>query len=379
MIPIMKIETIAVHSGRTADVSTGAVKSPIHLSTTFERDPDGEYSRGFSYSREGNPNRTALETCLTELEGGAAAVSFSSGMAAAQAVLQTLSAGCHVLLHHDLYFGLRHLLQDVLRRWMLQHTFVDMTRLDAVRAAIQPNTRLLWLETPSNPMLDVIDIEAIAALAGSVEATLICENTFATPILQRPLQLGAVAVVHSLTKYLSGHSDVTGGAVVCRSADPLLHQLRTIQQTAGAVLAPFDCWLTLRGIETLPLRVRQQCANAARIAEFLESQPGIRACHYPGLKSHPGHAVAARQMSAFGAMLSFEVRGGRPEAMAVANRLKLITRATSLGGTHTLIEHRASIEGPETRAPQSLLRLSVGIENVEDLVEDLAQALQALR
>jgi cystathionine gamma-synthase len=375
---MMRPETLAVHAGRAIDGSTGAVKMPIHLSTTFERDAGGGYPRGFSYSREGNPNRLALETCLAELEGGAAAIAFSSGMAATQAVLQTLSAGCHVLLHHDLYFGLRHLLKDILRRWMLQHTFVDMTNLDAVRAAIRPNTRMLWLETPSNPLLDVIDIEAIASVAASAEAVLICENTFATPILQRPLQRGAIAVVHSLTKYLSGHSDVTGGAVVCRTTDALLQELRRIQEVGGAVPSPFDCWLTLRGIETLALRIRQQCESAARIAEFLKSHPRVRACHYPGLKSHAGHEIAAKQMNAFGGMLSFEVDGERPEAMAVANRLKLITRATSLGGTHTLIEHRASIEGPETRAPESLLRLSVGIEHVEDLLEDLEQALHAL-
>jgi cystathionine gamma-synthase len=372
------IETTAIHAGRTIDPATGAVVQPLFTSTTFERDAGGEFSRGYSYIRDNNPNRAALEACLAALEGGEAAVAVSSGMAAAYAVLQALSPGDHVVLHRDMYYGVRELVMGPFARWGLTHTAVDMRVPDEVRRACGPKTRLLWLETPTNPLIEVVPISPVAEVAREVGALLACENTFATPVLQRPLDLGADLVVHSLTKYLSGHSDSMGGAVVLKREDGFGQRVREFQQTGGAVLAPFDCWLTLRGIETLPVRMRTHCDNARRVAEFLSGHPKVAAVHYPGLTTDPGHAAAVKQMRDFGGMLSFEVRGGRAEAFAMAARLKVITRATSLGGTHSLIEHRASIEGAHTRAPESLLRLSVGLEAADDLIADLEQALHAI-
>ena len=371
------IETAAVHAGRKPDPATGAVTQAISTSTTFERDRDGEFSRGYTYVRDNNPNRGALEDCLCALEGGAEAVAFSSGMAAAYAVFQALSPGDHVILHRDMYYGVRELIHGVFARWGLTHTVVDMRDSVQVRQSCRPQTRLLWLETPTNPLIEVVAIAPMAQVAREVGALLLCENTFATPALQRPLELGADLVVHSLTKYLSGHSDSMGGTVVVKQRGEFSQRLREFQQTGGAVLAPFDCWLTLRGIETLPVRMRAHCENARRVAEFLSGHEKVGAVHFPGLAADPGHEAAAKQMRDFGGMLSFEIRGGRAEAFAVAARLKVITRATSLGGTHSLIEHRASIEGPQTRAPESLLRLSVGLEDADDLVADLEQALQA--
>ena len=371
------IETAAVHAGRKPDPTTGAVTQPISTSTTYERDRDGEFSRGYTYVRDNNPNRSALEDCLSALEGGAEAVAFSSGMAAAYAVFQALSPGDHVVLHRDMYYGVRELVQGVFARWGLTHTVADMRDSAQVRQACRPQTRLLWLETPTNPLIEVVAIAPMAQVASEVGALLLCENTFATPALQRPLELGADLVVHSLTKYLSGHSDSMGGAVVMKHNGDFGQRLREFQQTGGAVLSPFDCWLTLRGIETLPVRMRVHCQNARRVAEFLDGHDKVKVVHYPGLATDPGHEAAAQQMRDFGGMLSFEILGGRAEAFAVAARLKVITRATSLGGTHSLIEHRASIEGPHTRAPESLLRLSVGLEDADDLIADMEQALRA--
>jgi len=371
-------QTLAVHAGRSVDFSTGTVAPPISTSTTFERDPDGGFARGYSYIRDGNPTRGALEACLSALEDGEQAVAFSSGMAAAFAVFQALSPRDHVVLHRDMYFGVRELIHGVFARWGLEHTVVDMRDEKAVRKACRPQTRLLWLETPSNPLIEVVAISPIAEIAKEIGAIFVCENTFATPALQRPLQLGADLAVHSLTKYLSGHSDAMGGAVVMKRADEFGQRMRDFQKNGGAVLAPFDCWLILRGIETISARMRIHCENARRVADFLSTHEGVSAVHYPGLVKDPGHEAAKQQMRDFGGMLSFEVRGGRREAFQVAARLKLIFRATSLGGTHTLIEHRASIEGVHTRAPESLLRLSVGIEDANDLIQDLDQALKAL-
>jgi len=369
------LQTLAVHSGRGVDPCTGAVSLPIYTSTTFERDLDGEYSRGYAYSRVGNPNRASLEACLTALEGGKDTIAFSSGMAAAFAVFQSLSPKDHVLLHRDMYFGVRELLHGVFGRWGLEHSIVDMRNTREVCAACRPETKLLWLETPSNPLIEVVAIEPIAEVARSVGAILLCENTFATPVLQNPLALGADLVVHSLTKYLSGHSDVLGGAVVLKHTSEIGQRIREFQQKGGAVPAPFDCWLILRGIETLVARMRILCGNARRLADFLSTHKAISAVHYPGLASNDGYDVAKRQMRDFGGMLSFELHGGRTAALNVVGQLKLIIRATSLGGTHTVIEHRASIEGPRTRAPESLLRISVGLEDPEDLICDLDQAL----
>lgn len=373
----MKIETRAVHAGRRIDPSTGAVTAPIHLSTTFERSRDGEYPLGFSYSREGNPNRQALEECLADLEGGKEALVFSSGLAVATAVVQALEPGDHVLAPDDVYWGLRKVIGDVFGKWNIAVDYVDMSRLDAVRAALRPETRLLWVETPSNPLMKITDLAAIAQLvrdAGPNVMT-VCDGTFATPILQQPLASGIDLVAHSTTKYISGHSDVVGGVLITKNDNYLFERARRAQHYGGAVPSPFDCWLSMRGIDTLPYRVRAHSENAAAVARFLQEHSGVERVHYPGLPEHPGHAIAARQMSKFGGMLSFEVRGGRERAMRVAARCELFIRATSLGGAHSLIEHRASVEGPQSRTPQNLLRVSVGLEHPDDLIDDLRQAL----
>ena len=374
----MHIETIAARAGHAVDPTTGALTPPIHLSTTFERDPDGEYSRGFVYSRSGNPNRDALEHCLTALEGGQAAAAFASGSAATLAVLQSLAPGDHVVAPLDAYHGTTKLLREILGPWGLESSFVDTTDLSLLRQAIRPNTRLVLLETPSNPLLKVTDIAAAAEIAHAAGALCACDNTWATPILQRPLDLGADLAIHATTKYLSGHSDVLGGAVIAREDSDQFQRIRLIQTAGGGVHAPFDCWLVLRGIRTLPLRMRAHCAGARQVADFLQGHPKIAAVHYPGLPSHVGHAIAARQMSDFGGMLSVEVRGGRDQAFALAAAVRVFTRATSLGGTESLIEHRASVEGPRTKTPSNLLRLSVGLEHPDDLIEDLAGALAGL-
>jgi cystathionine gamma-synthase len=372
-----KLQTLSIHSGRHVDPATGAVTTPLYTSTTFERDPDGNFSRHYFYSRIDNPNRHSLEECLADLEGGVEAVVFGSGMAASLAVFQALAPGDHVVLHRDLYFGVRELVTTIFARWGLEHSFVDMRNLEELRKACRPQTKLLWLETPTNPLIEVVDIRPVAECAHSLQIPLVCENTFATPVLQRPLELGADLVVHALTKYISGHSDVLGGAVIIGEPSDLATRIKTFQRVGGAGLAPFDCWLALRGLQTLVPRVRLHCENAGRIAEFLSTHPAVSSVHYPGLPNDPGHEIACRQMLGFGGMLSFEVRGGRDEAFAMTSRLKLIVRATSLGGTHSLIEHRASIEGAFSRSPESLLRLSAGLEGADDLIADLDQALRA--
>jgi cystathionine gamma-synthase len=375
----MKIETCAVHAGRHIDPATGAVTPPIHLSTTFERSAEGEYPRGYSYSREDNPNRHALEECLAALEGGSQALCFSSGLAVATALVQGLEPGDHIVAPDDVYWGLRKVIGDVFGKWGLETSYIDMTNIDDFHAALRPNTRLVWVETPSNPLMKITDLTAIAALsrgAGSNIVT-VCDGTFATPVLQKPLDCGIDMVAHSTTKYLSGHSDVVGGALVTRHDNYLFERARKSQRYGGSVPSPFDCWLTRRGIDTLPWRVRAHSENAMKVAQFLCAHPAVEAVHYPGLPGHSGHKIAARQMSGFGGMLSFQVRGGREIAMGVAARCQLFLRATSLGGAHSLIEHRASIEGPDTRTPQNLLRCSIGLEHPDDLIADLEHALAA--
>jgi cystathionine gamma-synthase len=372
----MHIETLAVHAGSTVDPDTGAVTPPIHLSTTFERAPDGSFPGGFVYTRAGNPNRQALEVCLAQLEGGAAAAAFSSGQAATFAILQSLSPGDHVIAPEDAYYGTADLLLDHFGHWGLETTLVDMTDPNAVEAAVRPTTRLLWVETPSNPRIRVTDIGAMVAIARRVSARVACDNTWATPMLQQPLQLGADLVMHATTKYLGGHSDILGGGVVAREDDDYFARIRKVQNSAGAVPSPFESWLVMRGIRTLPYRMRAHSANALAVARYLAAHPRIEHVYYPGLETDEGHRVASRQMSLPGGMLSFLLAGaGREETMAMSARLKVFTRATSLGGPETLIEHRASIEGPRTRAPENLLRVSVGLEHHEDLIADLEQAL----
>lgn len=371
-------ETLAIHAGRQIDPSTGAVTPAIHLSTTFERDPDGEYSRGFIYSRMDNPNRQALEHAVASLENGKAGAAFSSGLAAIGAVFSTLKPGDHVIAPRDIYHGTARQLDTLFARWGLQVSFVDMTDLNHVQAAFLPNTRLLWIETPSNPLLQCVDIAAVAALARSHGALAVADNTFASPVLQQPLQLGCDLVVHATTKYIGGHSDVLGGMVVAAENNDLFERIRQTQILGGAVPSPFDCWLLLRSLPTLAYRMRGHCSNAMQVARFLAGHNSVQAVHYPGLESSPYHALACRQMRGYGGMLSFQVKGSQQAALNVAARLQLFTRATSLGGIESLIEHRASIEGPDSQTPQNLLRVSVGLEHADDLLNDLSQALQSL-
>ena len=371
----MKIETIAAQAAHKIDSATGAVSPPIYLSTTFERDPDGEYSRGFNYSRGNNPNRQALEECMSLLEGGVAAAAFSSGMAATSSLFQALSMGDHVILPSDCYHGTSRVVHEIFSHWGLEMTSVDMTDLDQVRAAVLPNTRIIWTESPSNPVLKITDLARVAEIAHDAGTLCVCDNTWASPVLQQPLSLGADVVMHSTTKYLGGHEDVLGGVIVTKEDSSFFRRVKTIQGHCGAVPSPFDCWLVLRGIRTLHLRMRTHSDQAFKIASFLRERPQVAAVYYPGLTDHPGHAIAGGQMSGFGGMLSFQVAGGKKSALQVAAKVKLIVRATSLGGTQSLIEHRASMEGPNSQTPDNLLRVSVGLENVDDLIEDLAQAL----
>jgi len=373
----MRFETLAVHAGRKIDPTTGAVTPPIHLSTTFERQADGEYPLGFSYSREDSPNRRMLEQCLAALEGGKETLAFASGMAVLSALLQGLEPGDHVLAPADVYYGMRQVLKTVFAKWPLEITYVNMTDLDCVAATVRPGTRLIWVETPSNPLLEITDLAAVAGIARRANAISICDGTFTTPALQRPLDLGIDMVMHSTTKYLGGHADLLGGSLTTRCDNYLFERVRNAQRYGGAVPSAFDCWLALRGISSLPWRMQGHVQNAAAMAGFLQSHPAVERVYYPGLPSHPGHDLASRQMTGGGGMFSFQVRGGRAEAMAAAARVRLLTRATSLGGPHTYIEHRASIEGPGTKTPENLLRVSAGLENGSDLLADLDQALAA--
>lgn len=373
---MMKVETKAIHLGHDIDPSTGAIAPPIYLSTTYERDADGSYPRGYSYSRSNNPNRENLEKVLAGLEGGAAAAAFSSGLAAISAVFQALSGGDHVIAPDILYHGTTRILKEVFGPWNLQVSFIDTTDEQTVREAVRPNTRIVFLETPSNPTLNITDIKAIAAVAHSAGALCVCDNTWATPVLQRPLELGADLSVHSTTKYFGGHSDVLGGAVIAKHDDEFFKRIRLVQQIGGAVPSPFDTWLLLRGAQTLPCRIRNHAETAFRIARFLETHPHIERVYYPGLPEHPGHEIACRQMELFGGMVSFQVMGDKQRALAVTGKLRIITRGTSLGGVESLIEHRSSIEGPESKTPDNLLRLSAGLENADDLIDDLDSALR---
>jgi cystathionine gamma-synthase len=371
----MRPETLFVHAGATPDPATGAVVPPLHLSTTFLHGPAGERVAGFEYVREGNPNQQQLESALAELERGAAALAFASGMAACSALLDSLPSDAHVVYPRDCYAGLRVLVSEFLPQRGVSSTAVDIGDIDAVRAALTPATRCLWLETPSNPQLRISDIAAASALVRGRGIAVVCDNTFATPLLQQPLTLGADIVMHSTTKYFGGHSDVLGGALVFVSSDALFDAVAHRRHITGGVASPFNCWLTLRGLRSLPARMAMHCRNARVIAEFLAAHPRVESVNWPGLPSHPNHAVAARQMRDFGGMMSVLIRGGRDAALGFAGRLRLFTNATSLGGCESLIEHRASVEGEHPVSPQNLLRLSIGLEHSDDLIDDLRQAL----
>ena len=367
--------TLAVHAGNEPDAATGAVAPPIHLATTFRHGPAGERVAGYEYQREGNPTNDRLREALKALEGGEEAMTFASGMAAMATLLESLPAGARVLFPDDCYTGLRMLFAEFLPERGIVAVEVDMADLDAVRAACAQPLAMLWIETPSNPLLKVCDIAALAALGHAAGAVVVADNTFATPLLQRPLALGADIVMHSTTKYFGGHSDVLGGALVFARNEALARRVAHRLHVTGGVMAPFSAWLTLRGCRSLGARMAMHCANARRLAEFLGAHPAVARVNWPGLPSHPGHAVAARQMRDFGAMLSIQLQGGREAALAVAGRLRVFTNATSLGGCESLVEHRASVEGPNPRTPQDLLRISVGLEDAGDLVADFAQAL----
>ncbi|GAA0716277.1 trans-sulfuration enzyme family protein [Dokdonella soli] len=371
----MRPETLFVHAGAEPDAQTGALAPPLHLATTFAHGPAGERRAGYEYIREGNPTQDRFETALAALEGGDAALAFASGMAAITALLDALPPGAHLLYPQDCYAGLRVLATEFLPQRGVVATAVDVTDPEAVRAALTPQTHCLWLETPSNPRLRVCDIAALAALAHAHGALVACDNTFATPLLQQPLALGADVVMHSTTKYFGGHSDVLGGALVFARRDELHAAIAHRRHITGSVMSPFNAWLTLRGLRSLPARMAWHCANARRVAEFLAAQPKIERVNWPGLAADPGHAVATRQMRDFGAMLSIELRDGRDAALDFASRLKVFTNATSLGGCESLVEHRASVEGSQPVSPQNLLRLSIGLEHADDLIADLAQAL----
>lgn len=372
----MRFETRAVHAGGEPDPLTGAVAPPLHLSTTFEHGPAGEPKGGHIYIRESNPTQSRLEEALAQVEGGEAALVFASGVSAGASYLQALEPGSHVLFHRDIYYAFRTMALEYLPRWGLEASFADMTDPAAARDAIRANTRLLWVETPTNPLMQVLDLAALVAHAERAGARVLVDGTFATPALQRPLELGADVVLHSTTKYLGGHADLLGGALVFRKRDAMTERVQHHRHILGPIASPFSSWLVLRGLRTLACRVERQAANALAIASALEGHPGLRSVHYPGLRSNPGHEIAKRQMSAFGAMMSLRIQGGREGALRVAQRVRLFRNATSLGSVESLLEHRVSVESPDTTTPDDLLRLSIGLEHPDDLTEDLLQALE---
>jgi cystathionine gamma-synthase len=373
-------DTIAAQALGWVDEATRAVVPPLHLSTTYLRDPDNRYRSGRIYARADNPAYDQPEAVLCALEGGTQALLFASGMAAATAVFQALQPGDHVLAPRVMYWSLRNWLTGFASGWGLEVELVDMDRPDAVRAALRPGrTRLVWIETPANPLWTVTDIAATAALAREAGALLVADSTVATPVLTRPLGLGADVVMHAATKYLGGHSDLVAGALVVREDSDFWQRVRQVRTQVGGTLGSFEAWLLLRGMRTLHLRVRAASASAQRIAEHCAAHPAVEQVLYPGLPGFAGHAVAAAQMTGgFGGMLSLRVKGGEPAAVATAAKVALWKRATSLGSTESLIEHRASVEGAGTPVPPDLLRLSVGIEHVDDLIADLDQALEAV-
>ncbi len=374
----MNFETNAVHAGHLEDLNAGSVMNPIYLSTTFERDEKGKVApKGFTYSRIANPNRTGLEAKLTVLEAGAEAMAFSSGMAATMAVCHALlGPNTHVIISDDCYHGVAHLIKRMYARWGITYSEVDMTYPANVEKAITPNTKLILVETPSNPLLKIADIEAICSIASVKKIAVACDNTWATPCIIQPIILGADYVIHSSTKYFGGHSDVIGGCVIVKEKNEVSQSIREYQTIGGVVPSPFDCWLLDRSIATLPLRMTAQAKSANVIANYLNAHPKIERVYYPGLSTHVNHEVAKKQMKEiYGGMLSVLVKGGRKEAMDFANQLSVFKHATSLGGVESLIEHRLTSEGDNPKSPDNLLRLSIGIEHIDDLLNDIKKAL----
>lgn len=370
----MEIETAAIHVPRSR--RDGAIAPPINLSTTFEHGPANEALYAHEYIRDGNPNVDDLQTRLASMEHAAGCVAFASGMAAATALVQTLKPGSRILFHNNIYFDVIALAGRLMPNWGIEFERRDLTDPNSLAAGLEKKPALVWFETPSNPQLDIIDIKAATAAAHSVGAKVVVDSTFAPPVIQRPLDLGADFVLHSLTKYMGGHSDIQGGAIAFARDDGRFAELAHIRRITGGVLSPFNAWMVSRGVQTLACRVERHCANALAVARALASRPEIARVRYPFLESDPGFEIARRQMTAGGGMVSVEVKGGRTAALKVASKVRLFTNATSLGGVESLIEHRASVEGKATSTPDSLLRLSIGLEAPQDLIADLISALE---
>jgi cystathionine gamma-synthase len=375
----MKKETIAVHGSHLKDETAGAIAAPVFLTTTFERALDGTYPKGHMYSRNSNPNRIALEKGLAALEGASRGFAFGSGLAAVNAVFQCLQSGDHILMPEVGYYASYKLAEEILGPWGLEVTQVDMTDLAQVEKAVQKNTKLIWAETPANPMLSITDIQGLAKIAQKHKLKLGVDNTMGTPVLQNPIAHGADIVMHATTKYIGGHSDIMGGAVLVKEDDEWAKRIERVQILMGATPNPLDCYLLARGLKTLPLRMREHSANALELAKRLEKHPKVERVHYPGLESHPQHTLAKAQMpQGFSGMIALQVKTGETETREMAGKLQIFQQATSLGGVESLVEHRKSIEGPQSTTPGNLLRFSIGLEHVDDLWADLEQALQTI-
>lgn len=373
----MKIETLAIQSTKDHGTVINSVSAPIHLSTTYLRNEDGSFTNDFRYSRLDNPNRRILENSLALLEKGEVAYAFSSGMAAVNSVFQSFNPGDHILIPDDVFFNVNMLALDVFKKWGIDYSTTDMSNLKMLSNALKSNTKLIWLETPSNPSLKITEINAVVKIAKSKNILVAVDNTWATPILTNPIDLGADIVMHSTTKYFGGHSDVMGGCLIFRSKNNLSNKIGQIQILSGAVPSPFDCWLISRGIKSLSLRIKAQSKSAKILAKHLLNHEKIESVIYPGLKIHPQKSIAQKQMkNGSGAMLSVLIKGNQEATLAVSNHLKLFARATSLGGVESLVEHRKSVEGPDSNTPDNLLRISVGLEHIDDLIEDWNQALK---
>ncbi len=375
----MKKETIAVHGSHLKDETAGAIAAPVFLTTTFERALDGSYPKGHMYSRNSNPNRTALEKGLAALEGASRGFAFGSGLAAVNAVFQCLQSGDHILMPEVGYYASYKLAEEILGPWGLEVTQVDMTDLAAVDKAVQKNTKLIWAETPANPMLSITDIQGLSVIAKKHGLKLGVDNTLGTPVLQNPIAHGADIVMHATTKYIGGHSDIMGGAVLLKEDDEWAKRIERVQILMGATPNPLDCYLLARGLKTLPLRMREHSANALALAKRLEKHPKVERVHYPGLESHPQHDLAKAQMpQGFSGMIALQVKTGETQTREMAGKLQIFQQATSLGGVESLVEHRKSIEGSQSTTPGNLLRFSIGLEHVDDLWADLEQALATI-
>lgn len=375
-MPVKHIETIAIHgSMKTTDYENDTIVPGIEVSTIYEHRNGGHQEGDDKYIRHTNPNRSQLENVICELEEGSHCAVFASGMAAVSSVFQSVESGAHVLVPNDVYFGTRKLMWEFADKWNLEVDFIDMTNLATVRSSLKENTKLVWMETPSNPRLLITDVIEVSKLVKEKGAVVAVDNTWPTPYNMRPLELGADISVHSTTKYLGGHSDILGGAVITNDNEAFFDKIRLIQHVQGAVPSPRDCWLLSRSIRSFPYRMRAHNENARKVAEFLSKQPNIKDVYYPGLESHPGHEIAKAQMDDFGGMISFLIDGGYEEAIAITGKSKLIKAATSLGGIESIWEHRKSSEGDESPTPDNLIRLSVGLEHPDDIIADLEQAL----